>query len=69
MSEPVFTKRQGKDKYQVRFWTRNVDYEAFVKAAEKEGLVMQDIFNDFMTWFCLASNRGELSTQVEEWKP
>ena len=69
MSAPVFNKRQEKHNYQVRFWSCASDYETFVKAAKKEGLVLQDVFNDFMAWFCVASERGELSTQVEEAKP
>ena len=67
--EPLFTKRDVKNKYQVRFWTKSESYRAFTVAADKEGLVYQDVFNTLMDWFTEASARGQLNIRVEEWKP
>lgn len=58
--EPVFTKRPDKDRYQVRFWSTSSDYAEFKNAAEREGLVLQDVFVDLMKWFVSASKAGHL---------
>lgn len=51
MSELVFTKRQEKERYQVRFWSTPSEYEAFTSAVRSEGLVLQDVLNELMNWF------------------
>lgn len=67
LDEPVFCRRPQKDRYQVRFWSTPAEYESFTKACEKEGLYLQDVFNDFMCWFSMASREERLN--IQEWAP
>lgn len=46
-----FTKREPNEKYQVRFWSTPQLYKSFAQRASKDGLVIQDVFRDFMHWF------------------
>lgn len=55
-----FEVRKKPDRYQVRFWSTPNIYGSFVSACEREGLLMQDVFNDFMIWFEEASMNKKL---------
>lgn len=63
---PLFHQRADRERYQVRFWGKPNEYAAFSAAVEKEGLVIQDVFNDFMNWFCMASAEGRIQKQKGE---
>lgn len=49
----VFEPRPSKEnKYQVRFWCVDPSvYEEFASECGRRGLVMQDVFFQFMEWF------------------
>jgi hypothetical protein len=49
--ELIFTKRKNEDKYQARFWTNKVLWEQFFARVKQDGLVAQDVINDFLKWF------------------
>lgn len=51
MNAPVFERREKSEKYQVRFWSSQELYAAFKKRVEDDELVLQDTFNQFMSWF------------------
>ena len=60
VSPPVFQTQKPKDKYQVRFWSQPTLYNKFVCEVERNELVIQDVFNQFMEWFTQASEEGVL---------
>lgn len=61
MSEfPVFKERKTKEKCLVRFWTDPNHYRRFVSEVEKQNLVIQDVFEDFIVWFAKKSQREEI---------
>lgn len=63
--QPTFVKRPEKERYQVRFWSEPVAYAAFVREVQENGLVIQDVFNNFMEWFTFQS-KGEGIVTIDE---
>jgi hypothetical protein len=57
---PIFEKRSPREKYQVRFWSRPDLYSQFSNEVEKNDLLIQDVFNQFMEWFTDTSQQGAL---------
>lgn len=43
--------KQREEKYQVRFWSRPIKYQVFTDCCRRNGLTMQDAFNEFMDWY------------------
>jgi hypothetical protein len=60
LAPPVFVKRQDNDRYQVRFWSNPAQYKMFTEECEKNGLIIQDVFNELMLWFIRESKAGRL---------
>ena len=46
-----FRPRPQKDEVQVRFYVDRNKYHEFVKKVKSEGLVIKDVFNQFIDWF------------------
>lgn len=60
---PTFTKRKERDRRQVRFWAKADLYRDFTKAVEKEGLFLQDTFEDLMKWFISQSAQNKVNVK------
>lgn len=63
---PVFERRSPREKYQVRFWSKPDLYSQFSSEVERNDLVIQDVFNQFMEWFTNASRHGALPRRETE---
>lgn len=54
---PVFRKREPVRQYQARFFCEVSKYKAFTKQVKAEGLMVQDVFDQFLDWFISRGKR------------
>ena len=62
MNDLVFTKRVT-SRYMVRFWTKPETYKAFTARVSEDGLIIAQVFTDFMKWF---TNRPRAAVAQKE---